>query len=459
MEREAKEGAGAVNVLSSRPNGRTGVSQLVINRGPQRKSLFTRRESKENLGVDMPASGRLARPTSPGSSSDTHAPSPDTSRVPRPSQQQPLSHTRRPLTLTEAYRMAEEEEDAAARGSPSPAPRQWRAKADSEERRRMQKLLAGGPLDLGVRRRQARVSLDSADDTQSSVSIKSGPRRSNGSDSDIEQKLRQYEQDQQRMAAVRGGRNGAFTKGRPGAGISDDGADQAAKTDVDGDSPGRGGRRIWGNKARPNPHWLRRGMSESEKGDVPRLDDASNPANWEGATRDVPVPSIEKDPAASPHERPAMVPPADRSPDKSFAWQADADFTAGDLQVSNSPPVKLERSSRRGDSDANTADPGVPFPGASRPRPSNTKLDEIRQLEIEAAQKYPHEPDPPVAEAAEAPAPAPASPKDERESWKNRFIRRSNRRIDDIRAREIESLSKRALAAARLDEIRERNSN
>lgn len=120
------------------------------------------------------------------------------------------------------------------------------------------------------------------------------------------------------------------------------------------------------------------------------------------------------------------------SPEKSYNWQLDADFTAGDLQVSDSPRIKAAKTEDR---EANRASPS----GSSRSsdsqsgRRSDARLEQIRQREIEAAGiEFP--------ESDES------------------FPRKTNRRLDEIRAREMEARSKRAVATSRLDEIRIKNS-
>ncbi|KAK3695209.1 hypothetical protein B0T22DRAFT_371543 [Podospora appendiculata] len=138
---------------------------------------------------------------------------------------------------------------------------------------------------------------------------------------------------------------------------------------------------------------------------------------------------------------------------KSFPWEADADFTAGDLQFSNSPPVAAGRTNTRID-EIRALEAEVekhPIVETVEPRPRNSRLDQIRALEIEAALKYTSEPpeQPPEPQVVvEDPASPSAQPAGQSES-----------RIDRLRAREIESLSRRALATTRLDEIRSRSSS
>jgi hypothetical protein len=158
----------------------------------------------------------------------------------------------------------------------------------------------------------------------------------------------------------------------------------------------------WGLKAGSTSGWLRRAMSSPEK------------RNANGPSDGPPI--------------------SDPTPNKSFAWD-DADFTAGDLLVSNSPPVKT----------------GSTVNQSHR----NTRLDEIRALEVEAELNYSDEqPDFNTEESASRMRTAGGAGN---HSPQTRHTTRTNTKLDEIRAREIESLSKRAVATARLEEIRERN--
>ncbi|XDG09178.1 hypothetical protein ABKA04_008793 [Annulohypoxylon sp. FPYF3050] len=146
----------------------------------------------------------------------------------------------------------------------------------------------------------------------------------------------------------------------------------------------------------------------------------------------MPIPSIEnQSPINDRGDRASSIQrPSNPSPEKSFNWQLDADFTAGDLQISESPRIRTEQSngrSRRTPSITSTARSPASI------RRSNNRIDEIRQKEIEAANAV--------------------LPDEEGSSFK-----RSNSRLDQIRAREMDALSKRAVATSRLDEIRVKNS-
>ncbi|KAI1099375.1 hypothetical protein F4804DRAFT_322034 [Jackrogersella minutella] len=152
----------------------------------------------------------------------------------------------------------------------------------------------------------------------------------------------------------------------------------------------------------------------------------------EHAEAPVPIPTIEYEPASD--DRDDRASPIDRlahpSPEKTFNWELDADFTAGDLQISESPRIRTGQSN--GISRPTSTVTKSPSNGAANIRRSNNRIDQIRQKEIEAAN-------------AVLPEEEPSS------------LRRSNSRLDEIRAREMDALSKRAVATSRLDEIRVRN--
>lgn len=121
----------------------------------------------------------------------------------------------------------------------------------------------------------------------------------------------------------------------------------------------------------------------------------------------------------------SIIRPTIPSPEKSYDWNFDADFTAGDLQVSDSPRIKLGR---------NGSTVGGSFPADSpKYKWKNNKLDEIRELETRAANA-----DIPEDESSMGP-------------------KRTNSKLDEIRAREMVASSPRILAEGRLEEIRARN--
>ncbi|KAJ2974886.1 hypothetical protein NUW58_g8514 [Xylaria curta] len=146
-------------------------------------------------------------------------------------------------------------------------------------------------------------------------------------------------------------------------------------------------------------------------------------SNSDGA--DIPVPSIEYGYASDDRPSPDLK-FTNMSPEKSMNWHLDADFTAGDLQFSESPRITVRKPSSDQSRQTGTQK------GAPEPRRSNDRLDQIQQRETEAAR-------------ATFPEYRPVG-------------QQMNPRLDEIRLREMEALSRRAVASSRLDEIRIRNS-
>ncbi|KAI0150412.1 hypothetical protein GGR57DRAFT_472708 [Xylariaceae sp. FL1272] len=154
-----------------------------------------------------------------------------------------------------------------------------------------------------------------------------------------------------------------------------------------------------------------------------KLNATGNATSWPGnrefeaGTADIAVPSIEYEEASDGLDSPGFG-PLNRSPEKGINWQLDADFTAGDLQVSESPRVKVAKNM-----DTATA------PSSRRP---NGRLSQIQEREIEVAKTN-------FAE--------------DTLSNKQKLTR-----LEEIRAREMEASSKDVVASSRLDEIQMRNS-
>ncbi|RGP59991.1 hypothetical protein FSPOR_10937 [Fusarium sporotrichioides] len=168
------------------------------------------------------------------------------------------------------------------------------------------------------------------------------------------------------------------------------------------------------------------------------------------------LPSIEGPDAQN---EPANPEPAEASPEKSFAWQVDDDFTAGEFQMSDSPRIRMgERPfanrihfDEGSEIDINSRT-RVAHPGAR-----NTKLDEIRSREVKTGSDLPVEPwrshntkiDEIRAreEQVEHQIPIP-----DRNAPRPR-----NTKLDAIRQREVNGIPRRSMASIRLDEIREQN--
>ncbi|OTA56523.1 hypothetical protein K449DRAFT_387560 [Hypoxylon sp. EC38] len=227
-----------------------------------------------------------------------------------------------------------------------------------------------------------------------------------GPNSDLGQHLRQFDRNHQ-LGTGKGPLNGLFSRTRIGPKVSET-ANVLVKKASDGD--------LGGSPAR-------RRSSQQEIGLRKETFDAP-----------VPIPSIEYESTSD--DRNNRVSPTKRpihpSPEKSYNWELDADFTAGDLQISDSPRIRT--SQFNGKSSRRTSSPtSSPVDGTPNMRRSNNRLDLIRQKEIEAANAV--------------------LPEEEISS-----TRPTSSRLAEIRAREMVALSKRAVATSRLDEIRIKNS-
>lgn len=416
---------------------------FAINSASRRRSLFARPDSAGDNKVDGAA---------PSDPDKTNSPSAGSTRIPRPASS--LSNQPR-FTLSDAYKMAEEEE-AAAQGSPSPAPRLWRARREPINGK-LQKSAspksgspkAGSPAALEPRRRQS-VGIPFGmrrEDTASSVeSIGTPPpRRSDVSENDFDEKVRQK------------------TLSRLGLKITSTAKELVRKTSrssLNNDSPSRSGR------STPNGGgWLSRRLSSRKGGG------GSGSASPEKGS-----PRLEQGPELSrpgsfvlvedPVSQPATAPVDNRSPEKSFAWQADADFTAGDLQISDSPRVSTGRSNTRIDeiraleAMMDKSPPETPeLPETPQPQPPrNTRIDELRALEAETALQFeaPKFEAPILEEAPDIQSrPPETASQQEDKAARNWKVSPQGPKVDEHRTREIERLSRRALATARLDAIRE----
>ncbi|KAM3509235.1 hypothetical protein MY11210_006418 [Beauveria gryllotalpidicola] len=171
-----------------------------------------------------------------------------------------------------------------------------------------------------------------------------------------------------------------------------------------------------------------------------RVDDGigkSRTSRWvlEEGMRDVdaPLPPMEN-----------VAPELEASPEKSYAWQVDEDFTAGDLQVSDSPRIRVNKPITKSRSES-------PRKGNT----PNTKLEEIRARELGLT--------PNVASTRKLTKPN-DDPSSEKESEKQALLERGFSRtrggltkLDNIKQLETQGLSKRAVAQVKLEEIKEYN--
>ncbi|KAH7310524.1 hypothetical protein B0I35DRAFT_412028 [Stachybotrys elegans] len=377
-----------------------------------------RRTSSESHAAPTPLGDRRGSTSSAASSSAG-------TRIPRPSSSS--FSQRKPISLVEAYKLAEREEDAddddddasyhPADASPSPAPRAWRAKNEQEERR-MRKALAHDHLDVKDRTRALRGQIEAA--TKAADAQKDGATEEKKSVN--------------ANAAV------------PGTGVSVT-DDKKANTENGVALPGDRA-----DKNRPLSGLF--GRRTPSKESVP--ESIGLPPLVPGI-EDLPLPSGDSIRQELPFAlRPPFTYDINPSPEKSFAWQVDQDFTAGDLQVSDSPMIKVrnqpfadrlnfDESSNIDINSKNRVNP----PGSR-----NTKLDEIRRSEVKQGFNPAERPrrNTRLAEILNRETAAERIPIPDRN-----LPRPANTKLDEIRQREMDGPSRRALAATRLEEIREKN--
>ena len=401
------------------PNTRF-TSPLVINTASRRGDLFSRPRPNDFAARAEPVS-------------DSKVAATNNTKIPRPVQPNGMSYS-------SAYKRAEEED--AAQGSPSPAPRSWRPRRDSAEKRTTKTsiLVASDTQHRrgGLGRKSPGITRnDSHGDPDASS------HHSDRSDSTFDEKLREYARDHASLEGPGRHGNGSVSGLKSGTKIVDAGREPRVQ------QPGRGSfdpspsPRVARPPAANSPSFLRRLSGR-------RRESADAPAARESFDRPFPGETAHEQRTQSTNE------PEFHTPEKSFAWQADADFTAGDFQVSTSPPVALER--------------------------RNTKIAEIRaREEAEVDGRFPENPDcqledfqigtfrgsdpaavPKSSDGRLGPVMSPrgvrqAGLEDEDGIPNRRPSSRASMRTGHARSREIESLPRRALATAWLDGLRERN--
>lgn len=448
--------------LLPRPNGRTSIPLVVNKEG--RQSLF-QKQSRESLKADTrPNLGRnaysdglsaLAATTGPDRLSGAVSPTPSVtssngdgaSRIPRPNSAAGVfSKARQQISLTEAYRMAEAEEDryasprtlrlspAPVDGSPSPAPRPRPLSRASDGRQTRQ--AANNRQSANFGRRSQTPQYPGARDIDNDT-VRSADSLS--SSSSFDRRFGQFAEEQQRPYS-------------PSNRFSNNGVDrQASRIPEAGRLTKRASTSSLSTSPQPPAFskghvpkgWVAHLLAREERG-IPAADRRHSSSEY---APDVPIPSVETEiqpqEPTPPSSRPASADVLEPSPNKSFGWQVDQDFTAGDLQISDSPRIstvglgaamsrantKLDEIRQREiEQQVGTPD----FPREPEVQQKNTKLDEIQQLEEELDQ-------------AAAAYPEDAAPQ-------------RNVKLDEIREREKTFMSKKALAANRLDDIREQNS-
>ncbi|KAL2105110.1 hypothetical protein VUR80DRAFT_8987 [Thermomyces stellatus] len=439
--------APAVDARPSPPsNGKPAAKQLDVHREPK-KSLFAHAANKENSTKSgsrhahckqsptvapprRPASSSSQRPASAMSAASDRSLS-TTPRVPR----LPRANTtgranardQPPITILEAAELAEKqlnEEDKQRRGSPggmdaspSPAPRPWRSSnsgdTDTPDKQGL------NSKDVQGRGPRSRHSLPGG------IPRRPGSSASQNSPSTPGSSVGRRLSDLAKKPSARK----LFGSSRIGPKVAETGevlAKKASNSSLDSHAtppaPNKGDKPKAAS-ARTKP--------PGKENDLPGVAPVKTEA-------DVPIPSIEasKEPQLSSSWEALDT----ASPNKSCAWDMENEFTAGNLEVSDSPRIRF-------DAEANKPT-----------RPGNTKIDEIMEREAQDLEEFP---------PSEGSRPRQFIPRlYEIEELENRIDNNlaktgqhalRNTKIDEIRAREIKELSNKELARSRIDEIRARN--
>ncbi|POS78589.1 hypothetical protein DHEL01_v203027 [Diaporthe helianthi] len=380
--------------LGARANGRTFLASLDLNATADATGKTNRVPDKENTSAAM-ASGTHSRKHSQSSLSDA----PDPSRIPRPSSRS-SPQARRPFTIDEATDWAK---SRLAQGSPSPAPRIARAGSVNSDHRPLPSLFTQRPIDLGrLGNRRPPARRDGASASKDGFGYPS--QKGDESDGELDRKLRQFEEDEKIIKSIKEDKKGLFTKpkfGLNGTGTNTNPSHATSNGGFrDGGSDGKEPRQSWifAETGHARPDWIKQFKSEEQAldfapGRQSRIQGFSSFGNRvPGSKRKSTSQSRpESDEPASAIPRPATVAPI-QSPNKGYAWQVDEDFTAGDLQVSNSPPVSFGRTNTKLDEIRRLEiDAELDYPIENHrfvPRRTNTKLEEILQREREAERRY-----------------------------------------------------------------------
>lgn len=239
------------------------------------------------------------------------------------------------------------------------------------------------PIDLG--RFGKRVKRDN--NLGSKPTFGSSSHNDGDTDDEFERKMKKFEADEKVFEALlKEERNGPFAQRKLGTTTT-----RPASARANASRAGNG------NRDEPRQTWGDMGYARQHTDYYRRFQEAPDEAaehyqfltgTGQGMKRKTSFPtskmSTDSD-SASPLIRPATTAPFNTG----YSWQVDDDFTAGDMQGSTSPPVKFGR--------------------------ANTRLDELRQLEIDAERQYPA-------------------------SNKRSFLQRTNTRLDEIARLEKEAM-------------------
>ena len=178
----------------------------------------------------------------------------------------------------------------------------------------------------------------------------------NVTDTSLDSGISQYDKDARRINQAINSEVGIFSKARVGPRVgltvenlrrNNSSAESLGSLHSRASEPSLNYPKAWGRKSKPEKGWLSRINNKSGKltGDVPKKQKADSPIIAESEKREWDEPIDEWiQAAAEPLEStPTMT--RNTSNDQ-FGWDADADFTAQSLQVSESPPIRIGSKAR-----------------------------------------------------------------------------------------------------------------
>ncbi|RGP70861.1 hypothetical protein FLONG3_7317 [Fusarium longipes] len=348
------------------------------------------------------------------------------------------SSARKRLSMSDAFALAAQEVDDDSEGSqhvdasPSPAPRTWRERHQGDESQ-MRQMYNQSHLDTKVPSRPfSRGSLAASriPEAKKSPDKTASPRQRNFyGKSRAGLSFGHKEPTPETDAPLT---NGVQAGSRPGSAMGVPPPESASGIPRPGSN--------WGLRHMPSKDDL------TKQGRIPEL---------VPGIEDL-LPSIE---APDAQNEPANPEPVEASPEKSFAWQMDDDFTAGELQISDSPRIRM---GARPFANRIHFDEGSEIDINSRTRVAhpgarNTKLDEIRSREVRTGSDLP-------AESWQSQNTKIDEIRAREEQVEHQIPipdrnapRPRNTKLDAIRQREVNGIPRRSMASIRLDEIREQN--
>ena len=245
-----------------------------------------------------------------------------------------------------------------------------------------QRILDESPTSLKASRKASReptpVRDKSEDKENTHLELENESRRSsleNITDRSLDSVISQYKKDSRLISNAINGDVKVFSKARVGPRVNLT-VENLRRNNSSAESLGSGSLRSrgsdpslnlpkqWGRKSQPDKGWLSRINSKSGKltGDVPKKQKADSPIiaesekrewdepidEWIQAAAEVPIPTEGNGSAQAALTLEASTPTTAQKTlkDPHSGWDADADFTARSLQVSDSPPMRTRNSAQ-----------------------------------------------------------------------------------------------------------------